>query len=247
MEDEVRTRRRRLANVRMDVSIATNAVKLMGGVPSTLAAVYLAPLARHRVEIPVFHIKPSFHTLLHRHRSVLVCFFEYLFCNCDFDVQSTLAHVSTPIQRFRFESVIRSPSYFPLLRSARESVIVENSRYQRAIVPDREIQIVQSILEETIINRRRFGFDFRAVISSEIRSCDCHCMFGSADVENVKFNRTDFDRSGFVVFAIELEFTAAAEFLPLIPPKRIRYVYQISAVVIETASFEFLVGVVGGT
>lgn len=68
------------------------------------------------------------------------------------------------------------------------------------------------------------------------------------DAQNVKFHRIDFNRGGFVVFAIEFEFFPTAKPLPLIPPKRIRDVDQISAIVIDTtASFKFPVGVIAET
>ena len=72
-------------------------------------------------------------------------------------------------------------------------------------------------------------------------------MIRLTDVHNNIWPRIDMNGSGFVVFATEAKFTATAKRLAIIPPKWIRDVNQLTAVVIHTASFEFIVGSIGET
>ena len=72
-------------------------------------------------------------------------------------------------------------------------------------------------------------------------------MIRLTDVHNNILPRIDFNRSGFVVFTTEAEFSATAKGLALIPPKWIGDVNQLTAVVIHTASFEFIEGIIGET
>ena len=65
------------------------------------------------------------------------------------------------------------------------------------------------------------------------------------DFQNVVFQRIDVSCGGSVVIAVEFEFFPAARTLPLIPPKGVRDVYQFSTIVIHTAIFECIEGVVG--
>ena len=57
----------------------------------------------------------------------------------------------------------------------------------------------------------------------------------------------DLNRSSFIVFASEAELSTTAKGLALIPPKWIGDVNQLTAVVIHTASFEFIMGIIGKT
>lgn len=59
------------------------------------------------------------------------------------------------------------------------------------------------------------------------------------DFQNVVFQRVYGNCGDLVLFAVEFEFFPSAKTLPLIPPKRIRDVYQFAAIITHTAIFEF--------